>query len=413
MRPPMSTPEAKQTARIDDPRPPLHTAAIVNVTLAGIIAATHVGKATIALPQMHEEFGRSLQSLSWIMSVFPLMGVFGGIAAGLLVQRWGDRRLLGFGLITLALASTAGAYAHSFAWLIATRLVEGLGFLIIVVAAPAILNRLASPRQHHWVFGIWSTFMAAGVAASLLLGPLLGDWRHIWLVTAGFTLLAALLLQLTTPTAAQPARPLPWHDTLLGVRRMLKARSPGLLALAFAAYTLQYFAVLSFLPIFLMQRMSVTVGMAGILSAAVVASGILGNVLAAPLLTRGIRPSTLLAGTSIVMGLAGVGVFLPALPATIAVACCLVFSALGGIVPATLITRAPQATPDRTLAPLCLGLVMQGNYLGQVLGPIAISTAVSVAGWPAAAIPVLAAAMCGVMLGLWLKPNNRGVHHAY
>jgi predicted MFS family arabinose efflux permease len=255
--------------------------------------------------------------------------------------------------------------------------------------------------------------MAAGVAISLLFGPLLGDWRRIWLVAAALALLAALLLPLTTPTATRPATPLPTHDTLTGIRSTLKASTPVLLALAFAAYTLQYFAVLSFLPVFLMQRMSIAVDMAGVISAAVVASGILGNVLAAPLLARGIRPSTLIAATSVVIGLTGAGAFLPVLPAIAAIVCCFVFSAAGGIVPATLITCAPQAAPTPALAPLSLGLVMQGNYLGQVLGPMAISAMVGLGGWPAAAIPVLAAAACGVMLGLRLKLNHKGVHHAH
>nr|WP_244136467.1 hypothetical protein [Burkholderia sp. BCC0405] len=63
-------------------------AAVANVVLASIVSALHVGKATIVLPSLQHEFGGSLASLSGIMPVFPFVGVFGGIASGLLVRRW-------------------------------------------------------------------------------------------------------------------------------------------------------------------------------------------------------------------------------------------------------------------------------------------------------------------------------------
>lgn len=47
--------------------PTTHWPAIANVVLAGIAVALHVGKATIALPELQREFGRSLESLSWII----------------------------------------------------------------------------------------------------------------------------------------------------------------------------------------------------------------------------------------------------------------------------------------------------------------------------------------------------------
>ena len=48
--------------------------AVVNVLFAGIAAALHVGKATIALPALQAEFGRSLEALSWVISAFPFVG---------------------------------------------------------------------------------------------------------------------------------------------------------------------------------------------------------------------------------------------------------------------------------------------------------------------------------------------------
>lgn len=377
--------------------------AVFNVLFAGIAAALHIGKATIALPELQQEFGRSLESLSWVMSAFPLVGVFGGIAAGILVQRWGDRYLLALGLLIMCAASALGASLHDFHGLLATRFVEGLGFVMVVVAAPAVLNRLVPAHKRNLVFGIWSTFMAFGIGTSMLIGPLLGGWQQGWIAGAALTLLAALLLPLTTPRDSLALRHQPQSGLRHSLSSVLRARQPLLMTLMFTAYNLQFFAVMAFLPVFLMQRVGLSITSAGLVSAAVVAVNIIGNIGAGLLLSRGVRPQVLLAGTSIVMGLSGMGIFLSATPTDLVIPLCFFFCAVAGMLPATILASTSLTSPQPALVPLCLGLVMQGNYLGQVLAPIALSAAVAYAGWSAPAALVLAAALLGVLLAMRLK----------
>jgi MFS family permease len=389
------------------PSPTTQWLAIANVVFAGIAVALHVGKANIALPELQREFGRSLESLSWIISAFPFIGVFGGIAAGQLVRRWGDRRLLSLGLVIVSLASFAGATQHDFTGLIVTRVIEGIGFVIVVVAAPTVLTRVVAPQQRNLVFSIWSTFMPAGMAISLFFGPYFAGWQQSWIAGGILTLLAALLLPFTTQRSvltSATATTLKLSQALLSI---IRARQPLLLALIFTTYNLQFFAVMAFLPIFLMQRIGLTLAAAGAVSAAVIAVNILGNLFAGVLLSRGFRARTLLAIASTLMGLAGASVFLPATSNSMLVPLCLLFSGIGGMLPATILAATPAAAPEPTLIPLSLGLVMQGIYLGQVIGPIVLSTLVAYAGWTAPSLLVLAAAVLGSTLALALvaKPK--------
>jgi MFS family permease len=389
------------------PSPTTQWLAIANVVFAGIAVALHVGKANIALPELQREFGRSLESLSWIISAFPFIGVFGGIAAGQLVRRWGDRRLLSLGLVIVSLASFAGATQHDFTGLIVTRVIEGIGFVIVVVAAPTVLTRVVAPQQRNLVFSIWSTFMPAGMAISLFFGPYFAGWQQSWIAGGILTLLAALLLPFTTQRSvltSATATTLKLSQALLSI---IRARQPLLLALIFTTYNLQFFAVMAFLPIFLMQRIGLTLAAAGAVSAAVIAVNILGNLFAGVLLSRGLRARTLLAIASTLMGLAGASVFLPATSNSMLVPLCLLFSGIGGMLPATILAATPAAAPEPTLIPLSLGLVMQGIYLGQVIGPIVLSTLVAYAGWTAPSLLVLAAAVLGSTLALALvaKPK--------
>ncbi|EOT7835786.1 CynX/NimT family MFS transporter [Pseudomonas aeruginosa] len=384
--------------------------AVANVIFAGIAAALHVGKATIALPSLQRSFGGDLAALSWIMSAFPFVGVFGGIAAGLLVRRWGDRRLLTGGLAILGGASLLGASMQDFAWLLATRFVEGLGFLIVVVAAPAVLHRITSETRRSVVFGLWSTFMAGGIALSMLFGPLLADWRADWQLSALLVLVAALLLLPLSVPADDVRRTAGVRSAGLGT--LLKVPAITLLALGFTTYNLQFFALMTFLPVFLMQRLGVALETAGLIGAAIVAANALGNVAAGFILSRGIRPGALLASTAILMGLTGAAFFQAATPGPLAIALGFVFSAVAGMLPTTVLATAPLASPAPSLTPLAIGWVMQGNYLGQVIGPLLIGLIVSRFGWSGAIGLMLVAGAAGAVLGVCLLRTLDGLPRA-
>lgn len=127
------------------------------------------------------------------------------------------------------------------------------------------------------------------------------------------TLLAALMLPLTTSRRAAEAH-VPPLQLRQALGAMLRARRPLLLALMFTTYNLQFFSVMTFLPIFLMQRIGLSLAAAGGISAAAVAANIIGNLAAGLLLSRGLRAGSLLAATSLIIGIFGIGIFLPMTP---------------------------------------------------------------------------------------------------
>lgn len=156
------------------------------------------------------------------------------------------------------------------------------------MAAPAVLHRITSETRRSVVFGLWSTFMAGGIALSMLFGPLLADWRADWQLSALLVLVAALLLPLSVPAddgrRAAGVRP-------AGLGTLLKSPAITLLALGFTTYNLQFFALMTFLPVFLMQRLGVALEIAGLIGAAIVAANALGNVAAGFILSAAYVPA--------------------------------------------------------------------------------------------------------------------------
>ncbi|MBV6271173.1 MFS transporter, partial [Pseudomonas aeruginosa] len=125
------------------------------------------------------------------------------------------------------------------------------------------------------------------------------------------------------------------------------------------------------------------------------AANALGNVAAGFILSRGIRPGALLATTAILMGVTGAAFFHAATPGLLAIALGFVFSAVAGMLPTTVLATAPLASPTPSLTPLAIGWVMQGNYLGQVIGPLLIGLIVSRFDWSGAIGLMLVAGAAG------------------
>lgn len=395
----MTTAAAVPSARTD-------WLAVSVVVASGVVAALQVGKAAIAMPLVQAEFGLDLATLGWLASIFAVLGMIGGIPVGTLAISLGARRVLLFGLAAVAVGAFLGAAAPRFPMLLASRVLEGFGFLLITIAGPAILQHAASAAQRDIAMALWSCFMPTGIALAMLAGLWLTDWRMIWQVTGALAVVAIVLTMLTVPLVSGGGRPS--LTALAGdAGAVLSERGPPLLALTFALYALMFFALFSFLPVLLMQRMQVSLATAGVLGALASAVNIIGNLAAGMLLARGVSRIALIVLASLVMGLSGLGIFLGLLPDTATFLLCMLFSMVGGIIPATLLSSAPVLAPAATLTPVVVGLMMQGSNLGQVVGPVAVGGVIEALGWPAAAGLVAAAALLAILVALGLRSSLR------
>jgi predicted MFS family arabinose efflux permease len=376
-----------------------HWGVVSVVVGAGIVTAIQVGKAAIATPLLQVDLGLDLAAAGWLTGIFAVLGLVGGIPAGTLVARAGDRRILILGLASIVLGSIIGATAPGYPVLLASRVLEGLGFLLVTVAGPAILNRVVISGQRDLAFALWSCFMPAGMALVMLAGPLFSDWRALWWGNAGLAA-AAIVAGLAIVPAAPARVSISWRSAASDGLRVLTNREPILLAACFGSYSLMFFALFSFLPVLLMERMEIAHGTAGLLSAVATGANIIGNLGAGYLLARGAGRSSMLMGAFLIMGFAGIGIFLQVFGGTPTLALCILFSGVGGLIPATLISSAPLVASSAALAPMVIGLVMQGSNLGQVIGPVAVGGATGIYGWAAAAGIVLIAALIATVAAM-------------
>ncbi|WP_249695288.1 MFS transporter [Stappia sp. WLB 29] len=374
-------------------------AAVGLIVGAGIVAALQVGKAPIAAPLLEGDLGISLAALGWLTGVFALIGLVGGIPTGALVGSLGARRVLVAGLLVVAAGAAGGALSSGLAMLMVSRIVEGAGFLLIIVAAPSLLGRVSRPGDRDLAFALWSCFMPLGMAAAMLAGPMFDDWRAMWWASAGLALALCLLVPFVVP-ASHERHAWSWQRLRGETAAVFSDAGAAGLAVSFALYSLMFFALFSFLPVLLMEQMGVSHRTAGLLSALASAVNVIGNLAAGVMLSRGVGRPALLIGACLVMGAASLGIFLPLLPATATFLLCVLFSAVGGLIPATILSSAPIVASSAALVPVVIGLIVQGNNLGQILGPVAVGSAIDRFGWSSAAVIVAAAALMGVAVAV-------------
>ena len=168
--------------------------------------------------------------LSWILDGYFIVLAALLVPAGGVADRLGRRRVFLAGVGFFVVASVACAVAPSWQFLVAARVLQGIGAAVVIPASMALLLPLFAPERRAAGVGIWGA--AAALAAAI--GPPLGgvlvevaDWRWIFLVNlplgAGILLAGARALDESRDPAATRLPDLPGAA--------LAATSLGLLAL--------------------------------------------------------------------------------------------------------------------------------------------------------------------------------------
>lgn len=383
---------------------------------AGVVASFQIGKVPPVLPLIRTDLRMSLFLVSWVLSIFYVTGLFLGPVAGALADRLGHRRLLLWGLVIQGGASFVGASAGSPAVLLGTRVLEGLGFLIIATAAPSLIYKMVRPGQIPLALGIWSAFVPIGMTLVMLGAPLiigLFGWRGLWQANAVILLGYALILSLRTRglsrTAGGPKTG--WRHILEDVVKTVSAPGPVVLALIFSTYALQWVTVMGFFPTLLMENRGFQAGSSSLLTAIMVAVNIPGNFTGGWLLQRGLPRWRIIAISSLVMAAASTVIFISGLPFGFQYLACLIFSGVGGMLPAAVFGGAPVFAPGPRLVATTNGLILQGSQFGQILGPPVLAWAVSATGtWQTAPWLLIPAALLGVALTLVLAVLEKKRH---
>lgn len=386
------------------------------VVAAALGAAMHIGKLPPAVPVLERVLGITLLQAGFLLSLVQFAGMCLGLMTGLAVQRVGLKRSMVGGLLVLGAASLAGSRAESATWLLVTRAFEGLGFLWVVLPGPGLLRMLVPRERINSMMGIWGTYMPLGTSLALLLGPwamLHGSqdsgWRIWWCLLSGVALAMAVLVAWLVPSdrSAGEAAPRGAQDksatrTLLALT--LRSKPVWLMAFTFAAYAGQWLAVVGFLPT-IYAKAGVASTTAAWLTALAAALNMVGNVVAGRLLEKGVPAPLLLATGFLVMGTGSLLAFGVAIGPWWQYVAIMAFSAVGGLIPATLFSLSIRLAPRPEAVSATVGWLQQWSSAGQfAVPPLMGWVALRAGGWQWTG--AVSAVLCIIGLCLALLVRN-------
>jgi MFS family permease len=372
-----------------------------------MVCGAYLTKVAPALPLQRAELGLTLVESGFIATTFNVIGGLAGMLAGTLCDRYGYRRLGLAGLALLAAAGLLGAAAWSFPVLLASRFLEGIGFILFtVVASTLIASAAEGPRDRARALGLWAAYMPAGGGLALLASPPLLDrwgWRGLWVALA---LAAAASFVLAAKHA-----PSPRHGGNTSLRLIADSLArPGNIALAvlFMFYVSQWSSVMIWLPTFLVDERAATASSAALLTALMVLVNAPGGIAGGWLLSHGMRRGPMVVAASVIMAACSAGMLGPLLPDGLRYLLCLVFSACAGVIPSAIFSGLPVHAPTPQHISTGTGLVQQTSQAGQFFGPIALAWLASHhGGWGATLWAMLAFAAGGALCGLALLRIER------
>ena len=151
-------------------REPQRTVAIAAVLAAMVLAVLDAAIANVALPTIAQSLQVTPDKSVWIMTAYQTALVMGLLPCAALGESLGYRRVFVAGVALFTAASVLCALSPSLPWLVAARLLQGLGAAAVMALGIALL-RLVVPQNQLGAAIAWN---ALAVALASATGPTIG-----------------------------------------------------------------------------------------------------------------------------------------------------------------------------------------------------------------------------------------------
>ncbi len=379
-------------------------ASILLIYAIGVLGATTISQAIPVIGDIARVYHAGRQA-GWVISIPSALVAIGALLTGWIVDRIGDKRVLVAGCAIVIGGDIGVGLAESIESLLAMRVIEGVGYLCIAVAAITMMTRITHGARRNIALTLWSSFIPMSFAIPLLLAYQLagtGQWRwafygHAIALGACFALAIVQLPGAGTDRAASRSA---------GLADVIRRPAPYLLGFAFACAAFVQTGIVSTLPHLLSGRYGVSIGAASAVGTLGMVLNAAGCLIVGPLLNRKTPP----------LGIAAVGVICTvsggiAIGATFAhfysavLVSCLFFLGAGLIV--GLWALLPRVAPNRQSIGATSGLVTQITLWGVLFGPPMAFAAQAGGQWTREGANIIIAGLA-ILICIWLVVSGAG-----
>ncbi|MBN2526788.1 MAG: MFS transporter [Deltaproteobacteria bacterium] len=143
---------------------------VFGVTLMAVLGVASI---TPAFPTIIEEFGLKPPEVAILITAFTLPAIFLTPVVGILADRLGRKAILVPSLLLFALAGGAITLVRDFDYIVALRIVQGIGSAALGTMNVTLIGDLFDPRERPAAMGYNASVLSLGVASYPVIGGLL------------------------------------------------------------------------------------------------------------------------------------------------------------------------------------------------------------------------------------------------
>jgi MFS family permease len=150
-------------------------------------------------PVIVESYLVTLADIGFLIGLFLGPGVIVAVLGGTLAARLGDKRIVMASLALMLVGGALMAFGGAWGWLLAGRLIAGVGGVIVNVVMTKMLVDWFATGEIGTAMGIFVSSWPAGIALALLILPGVaedGGLRSAWLLVTGDVVVALVLFAL-------------------------------------------------------------------------------------------------------------------------------------------------------------------------------------------------------------------------
>lgn len=184
---------------------------VTTAVLGSAVAQLTATVVNVALPTLANDLDAGSADQQWVVNAYLVTLASLVLIGGSIGDRWGRVRVYRLGVAWFAGASLLCAVAPSVGWLIAARLLQGVGGALLTPGSLAIIEATLHRDDRGRAVGAWSGLGGVAGAIGPLVGGLLVDasWRWAFVVNVPIAAAALLTSRWVPETRDRSARTVP------------------------------------------------------------------------------------------------------------------------------------------------------------------------------------------------------------
>jgi len=144
----------------------------LSVMMVTVMQVLDTSVTNVALPHMQGSLSAGIEEMSWVITSFLAANAIVIPATGWLSARFGRRRFFLICTVLFTVSSFLSGIAPNLEFLVAMRILQGLGGGPVIPMAQAIMWEIFPLRMRGTAMAVWGS----GIMMAPILGPTVGGW---------------------------------------------------------------------------------------------------------------------------------------------------------------------------------------------------------------------------------------------